>query len=31
MDAVYDTRWKTMYHAEVFIGLDPEFMVKAIC
>ncbi|EOS44721.1 phosphoenolpyruvate carboxykinase (ATP) [Lachnospiraceae bacterium JLR.KK009] len=29
MDAVYDTRWKTMYHAEVFIGLDPEFMVKA--
>lgn len=29
MDAVYDTRYKTMYHAEVFIGLDPEFMVKA--
>jgi len=29
MDAVYDTRWKTMYHAEVFIGLDPEFMIKA--
>ncbi len=29
MDAVYDTRWKTMYHAEVFIGLDSEFMVKA--
>ena len=29
MDAVYDTRWNTMYHAEVFIGLDPEFMVKA--
>ena len=29
MDAVYDTRWQTMYHAEVFIGLDPEFMVKA--
>ena len=29
MDAVYDTRWKTLYHAEVFIGLDPEFMVKA--
>ncbi len=29
MDAVYDSRWKTMYHAEVFIGLDPEFMVKA--
>ena len=29
MDAVYDTRWRTMYHAEVFIGLDKEFMVKA--
>ena len=29
MDAVYETRWKTMYHAEVYIGLDPEFMVKA--
>ncbi len=29
MDAVYDTRWKTMYHAEAFIGLDEEFMVKA--
>ncbi len=29
MDAIYDTRWKNMYHAEVFIGLDPEFMVKA--
>lgn len=29
MDAVYDTRWKTMYHAEAYIGLDPEFMVKA--
>ena len=29
MDAVYDTRWKTLYHAEVCIGLDPEFMVKA--
>lgn len=29
MDAVYDTRWKLMYHAEVYIGLDPEFMVKA--
>lgn len=29
MDAVYDTRWSTMYHAEVYIGLDPEFMVKA--
>ena len=29
MDAIYETRWKTMYHAEVYIGLDPEFMVKA--
>ncbi|MGO5051122.1 phosphoenolpyruvate carboxykinase (ATP) [Lachnospiraceae bacterium LCP25S3_G4] len=29
MDAVYDARWKTMYHAEVYVGLDSEFMVKA--
>lgn len=29
MDAIYNTRWKTLYHAEVIIGLDPEFMVKA--
>ena len=29
MDAVYETRWKTMYHATCFVGLDPEFMVKA--
>ncbi len=29
MDAIYETRWKTMYHAEVFVGLDKEFMVKA--
>lgn len=29
MDAVYDTRWNKMYHAEVYVGLDPEFMVKA--
>ena len=29
MDAVYRTRWQTLYHAECFIGLDPEFMVKA--
>ena len=29
MDATYEARWKTMYHAEVFVGLDPEFMVKA--
>lgn len=29
MDAVYDTRWKKLYHAETYIGLDKEFMVKA--
>lgn len=29
MDAVYDTRYKKMYHAETYIGLDEEFMVKA--
>ncbi len=29
MDAVYETRWKQMYHIEVYVGLDPEFMVKA--
>ena len=29
MDAVYETRWKTMYHAECYVGLDEEFMVKA--
>ncbi|MEG0228806.1 MAG: phosphoenolpyruvate carboxykinase (ATP), partial [Lachnospiraceae bacterium] len=29
MDAIYDTRWNKMYHAEVYVGLDPEFMVKA--
>ncbi len=29
MDAVYKTRWNTMYHAECYIGLDPEFMAKA--
>lgn len=29
MDAIYDTRYKRLYHAEVYIGLDPEFMVKA--
>lgn len=28
MEAVYDTRSKTIYHAEVYAGLDPEFMVK---
>ena len=29
MDAVYWSRFKTMYHAEVYVGLDEEFMVKA--
>ena len=29
MDAVYKTRFRKMYHATVFVGLDPEFMVKA--
>ena len=29
MDAIYKTRWQTMYHVECFIGLDPEFMAKA--
>ena len=29
MDAVYDTRYTTMYHAETVIGLAEDFMVKA--
>lgn len=29
MDAVYETRWNTMYHAQVFVGLDEDFMVRA--
>lgn len=29
MDAIYETRWKSMYHVECYVGLDPEFMVKA--
>jgi len=29
MDAVYDTRYKKMYHAETVIGLATDFMVKA--
>ncbi len=29
MDAVYDSRWNTMYHAQVFVGLDEDFMVRA--
>ena len=28
-EAVYNTRYKKMYHTEVYIGLDPDFMVKA--
>lgn len=29
MDAIYKTRFRKLYHAQVFVGLDPEFMVKA--
>ncbi len=29
MDAVYKSRYKKMYHAEAYIGLDTEFMAKA--
>lgn len=29
MDALYKTRFRKLYHAQVFVGLDPEFMVKA--
>ena len=29
MDAIYTSRYKKMYHATVYAGLDPEFMVKA--
>lgn len=29
MDAVYDLRWKKLYHAEAIVGLDEDFMVKA--
>ncbi|MDD5018446.1 MAG: phosphoenolpyruvate carboxykinase (ATP) [Eubacteriales bacterium] len=28
-DAIYDTRYNTMYHAEAYVGLDKDFMVKA--
>ncbi|HIT73658.1 phosphoenolpyruvate carboxykinase [Tyzzerella sp. An114] len=28
-DAVYNTRYKKMYHAQAYIGLDKDFMVKA--
>ncbi len=29
MDAIYKTRFQKLYHAQVFVGLDSEFMVKA--
>lgn len=29
MEAIYQSRYKKMYHAEAYIGLDPGFMVKA--
>ena len=29
MSAVYESRYKLLYHATCVIGLDPEFMVKA--
>ena len=28
-EAVYKTRYKTMYHTEAYIGLDKDFIVKA--
>jgi phosphoenolpyruvate carboxykinase (ATP) len=28
-EAVYGTRYKKLYHAQAYVGLDPEFMVKA--
>ena len=28
MDAIYSSRYKKMYHATCYAGLDPEFMVK---
>ena len=28
MDAVYSARWKKLYHATCYAGLDTEFMVK---
>lgn len=28
-EAVYNTRYKKMYHSEAYIGLDKDFMVKA--
>lgn len=29
MDAIYKARTKKLYHATCYVGLDPEFMVKA--
>ena len=29
MDAIYKTRFKKLYHATCFVGLDTEFMAKA--
>lgn len=29
MDAVYDMRYSKLYHAQAFVGLDEDFMVKA--
>ena len=29
MSAVYEARWRKFYHAEAYVGLDPEYMVKA--
>ena len=29
MDAIYKTRFKKLYHATCYVGLDPEFMAKA--
>lgn len=28
-EAIYQTRSQKMYHAQVYVGLDPDFMVKA--
>lgn len=29
MDAVYDMRWSRLYHAQVYVGLDTDFMIRA--
>lgn len=28
-EAIYHTRYRTMYHAAAYVGLNPDFMVKA--